>query len=188
MLWLVWKKVGKSHQGSIFACPLFFIRIPFFQQEIEASRSLLLEELPPVLALHLKRFIYNETSGGCQKLLKNIDFPIDLDISKDILSPNSRLVFSFFQILTIRRIDCVENGKIPAEVFSNSSWIYSAVKLIAKCPKGLVCCCFYRLLLQSYCNILQPVEGRGTLESKFFTQHQLGSGSTGHGYNISFLF
>jgi ubiquitin carboxyl-terminal hydrolase 10 len=51
---------------------------------------LLLEELPPILVLHLKRFVYNETSGGCQKLLKNIDFPVDLEIAKEILSPNTR--------------------------------------------------------------------------------------------------
>jgi ubiquitin carboxyl-terminal hydrolase 10 len=34
--------------------------------------------------------VYNETSGGCQKLLKNIDFPVDLEIAKEILSPNTR--------------------------------------------------------------------------------------------------
>ncbi|CAB4069129.1 USP10 [Lepeophtheirus salmonis] len=49
-----------------------------------------IDELPPVLILHLKRFIYNETSGGCQKLLKRIDFPVDLEIAKEILSPNSK--------------------------------------------------------------------------------------------------
>ena len=59
-------------------------------QEIEASRSMSLEELPPILVLHLKRFIYDESSNGCQKLLKNIDFPVDLEINKDILSSNSR--------------------------------------------------------------------------------------------------
>eukprot|EP00096_Caligus_rogercresseyi_P003296 TRINITY_DN1608_c0_g1_i2.p1 TRINITY_DN1608_c0_g1~~TRINITY_DN1608_c0_g1_i2.p1 ORF type:complete len:824 (+),score=362.19 TRINITY_DN1608_c0_g1_i2:165-2636(+) len=58
--------------------------------EIEASRSLSIDDLPPVLILHLKRFIYNETSGGVQKLLKKIDFPIDLEISKEILSPHSK--------------------------------------------------------------------------------------------------
>merc|ERR1719411_862957 len=59
-------------------------------QEIEASRSMSLEELPPILVLHLKRFIYDGSSNGCQKLLKNIDFPVDLEINKDILSTNSR--------------------------------------------------------------------------------------------------
>ena len=129
-----------SHQGSIFACPLFFIRIPFFQQEIEASRSLLLEELPPVLALHLKRFIYNETSGGCQKLLKNIDFPIDLDISKDILSPNSRLVNSFLHRLIIRRIDCVENcdrtEKSPLKYFPIQFGYIRLLNLSQSVPKA----------------------------------------------------
>jgi len=60
-------------------------------KQIEASRSLYLDELPSVLVLHLKRFIYDETSSaGCQKLLKNIDFPVDLEIPKDILSNNSK--------------------------------------------------------------------------------------------------
>ena len=58
--------------------------------EVEASRSMYLEELPPILVLHLKRFIYDGSSNGCQKLLKNIDFPVDLEISRDILSPNSK--------------------------------------------------------------------------------------------------
>ena len=59
--------------------------------QVEASRSLYLDELPSVLILHLKRFIYDETSSaGCQKLLKNIDFPVDLEIPRDILSNNSK--------------------------------------------------------------------------------------------------
>lgn len=40
-----------------------------------------LEELPPVLVLHLKRFVYEKT-GGCQKLIKSIEYPVDLEISK----------------------------------------------------------------------------------------------------------
>lgn len=49
--------------------------------QIEISRRVTLEELPPVLVLHLKRFVF-EKSGGCQKLTKNIDYPVDLEISK----------------------------------------------------------------------------------------------------------
>merc|ERR1711994_1181234 len=58
------------------------------KKEIEASRSLYLDELPSVLILHLKRFIYDDS--GSQKLLKNIDFPVDLEIPKEILSNNSK--------------------------------------------------------------------------------------------------
>ncbi|CAI9538272.1 unnamed protein product, partial [Staurois parvus] len=56
------------------------------KQEVEISRRVTLEELPPVLVLHLKRFVFEKT-GGCQKLVKNIEYPVDLEISKDLLSP-----------------------------------------------------------------------------------------------------
>ncbi|KAL4630274.1 ubiquitin carboxyl-terminal hydrolase 10-like isoform X2, partial [Arapaima gigas] len=59
------------------------------KHEIEISRRVTLEELPPVLVLHLKRFVFEKT-GGCQKLVKNIDYPVDLEISKDLLSPGVR--------------------------------------------------------------------------------------------------
>ena len=63
------------------------------KKEVEASRSLSLESLPPILILHLKRFIYDENSGGGQKLLKPLDFPVDLEIVRDILSPNNKNKF-----------------------------------------------------------------------------------------------
>ena len=50
-------------------------------QEVEASRQTTLEELPPILILHLKCFVYDK-SGGCQKLLKRVDFTADLELSK----------------------------------------------------------------------------------------------------------
>uniref|UniRef100_A0A8C5FKP3 Ubiquitin carboxyl-terminal hydrolase n=1 Tax=Gadus morhua TaxID=8049 RepID=A0A8C5FKP3_GADMO len=59
------------------------------KQEIEISRRVTLEELPPVLVLHLKRFVFEKT-GGCQKLTKHIDYPVDLEISKDLLSTGVR--------------------------------------------------------------------------------------------------
>lgn len=50
-------------------------------QEVEASRQSTLENLPEILILHLKCFVYDK-SGGCQKLLKRIDFTSDLELSK----------------------------------------------------------------------------------------------------------
>lgn len=49
--------------------------------QVEVSRRVTLEKLPPVLVLHLKRFVYEKT-GGCQKLVKSIEYPVDLEISK----------------------------------------------------------------------------------------------------------
>ncbi|KAK2086644.1 Ubiquitin carboxyl-terminal hydrolase 10 [Saguinus oedipus] len=55
------------------------------KQQVEISRRTL-EKLPHVLVLHLKRFVYEKT-GGCQKLIKNIEYPVDLEISRELLSP-----------------------------------------------------------------------------------------------------
>lgn len=62
-----------------------------------------LEELPPVLVLHLKRFVFEKT-GGCQKLIKNIDYPVDLEISKGAYSIFfSPLKRSAFNMLFLKR-------------------------------------------------------------------------------------
>lgn len=53
--------------------------------DAECYRRETLESLPPVLILHLKRFIFNET--GCQKFHKEIDFDFNLTITDAMLSP-----------------------------------------------------------------------------------------------------
>ena len=45
-----------------------------------------LESLPPVLILHLKRFIFDETAKTCQKLLKDVDFDTDMLIEEEMMS------------------------------------------------------------------------------------------------------
>lgn len=60
------------------------------KQQVEASRNLSLEDLPPILVLHLKRFVYDGTTGGCQKVMKAIEFCVDLEIPREILSVSSK--------------------------------------------------------------------------------------------------
>lgn len=64
--------------------------------EVDVVRHLTLEELPPVLILHLKFFVYDK-DGGSQKLLKNFEYGIDLEITKDLLSPNVRSKYQLHQ-------------------------------------------------------------------------------------------
>ena len=47
---------------------------------IEASRQELIETLPPVLVLHLKRFLYDTNVGDVVKLGKHVTFGPDLEI------------------------------------------------------------------------------------------------------------
>ncbi|KAK7074823.1 Ubiquitin carboxyl-terminal hydrolase 10, partial [Halocaridina rubra] len=50
-------------------------------QEVTVCKQVLLETLPTVLILQLKRFIYDK-DGGLQKVTKKVNFPIDLEITK----------------------------------------------------------------------------------------------------------
>ena len=47
---------------------------------IEASRQELIETLPPVLILHLKRFLYDTNVGDVVKIGKHVTFGPDLEI------------------------------------------------------------------------------------------------------------
>lgn len=61
---------------------------PNTKKEVDADRNMSLSHLPPILILHLKRFLYDESSSqGCQKLLKKVDFPVDLEVPREILAP-----------------------------------------------------------------------------------------------------
>ncbi|CAG7716892.1 unnamed protein product [Allacma fusca] len=59
-------------------------------QETEAWRQLSLEELPMILILHLKRFVYDKSGHKILKLDKKLEFGIDLEIAKELLSVNTR--------------------------------------------------------------------------------------------------
>ncbi|KAB8356396.1 hypothetical protein FH972_023979 [Carpinus fangiana] len=58
-----------------------------------ATKQVFIETLPPVLILHLKRFQYDNT-GGTQKIWKKIGYPLELEIPKEVLPPNSRAKLS----------------------------------------------------------------------------------------------
>ncbi|KAJ3530235.1 hypothetical protein NM688_g7738 [Phlebia brevispora] len=57
---------------------------------IEASRQELVEALPPVLILHLKRFLYDTNVGDVVKIGKHVTFGPDLEIGSELLSPTRR--------------------------------------------------------------------------------------------------
>uniref|UniRef100_A0A182PDK1 ubiquitinyl hydrolase 1 n=1 Tax=Anopheles epiroticus TaxID=199890 RepID=A0A182PDK1_9DIPT len=54
------------------------------KQEVAAWQQVTLEELPVVLILHLKCFDYK--MDGCTKILKTLDFPIELKIDSKLMS------------------------------------------------------------------------------------------------------
>lgn len=56
------------------------------KQEVVAWQQMTLEKLPVVLILHLKYFDYR--SDGCTKILKKVDFPVELKIDASMLPLN----------------------------------------------------------------------------------------------------
>ena len=54
------------------------------KETVEAWQQVMIEKLPVVLVLHLKCFEYR--MNGCTKIMKTIEFPINLQIDSEILS------------------------------------------------------------------------------------------------------
>jgi ubiquitin carboxyl-terminal hydrolase 10 len=49
-------------------------------QSNEASQQVQIEALPPVLVIHLERFLYDTTANGIKKINKPVQFAPELDI------------------------------------------------------------------------------------------------------------
>ncbi|KAI0196970.1 cysteine proteinase [Astrocystis sublimbata] len=55
------------------------------------TKQVLIESVPPVLILHLKRFSYNASENSTGKLWKNIDYPLELELPKEMFSSTKRV-------------------------------------------------------------------------------------------------
>ena len=53
---------------------------------VEDFRCLSIEELPNVLILHLKRFVYNRDKGRVQKIMKQVEYGLELKIESAMMS------------------------------------------------------------------------------------------------------
>ncbi|XP_013771901.1 ubiquitin carboxyl-terminal hydrolase 10-like [Limulus polyphemus] len=71
------------------------------KQEVEASRRITLEELPLVLVLHFKRFVYDK-DGGSKKVDKCAEYAVTLDLTGDILSQEVRSKYSHKSLRTYK--------------------------------------------------------------------------------------
>ena len=59
---------------------LHLVKIKFISK-VDAFKKISIHNLPQILVLYLKRFIYDK-NGGIQKLMKHLDFQEDLEIAK----------------------------------------------------------------------------------------------------------
>jgi len=59
-----------------------------------ARKQVFIDSLPPVLVLHLKRFQYENSVTGTQKIWKKVGYPLELEIPKDVFPPAKRSSFA----------------------------------------------------------------------------------------------
>ncbi|KAI0636523.1 hypothetical protein C8Q77DRAFT_1093171 [Trametes polyzona] len=57
---------------------------------LDATQQVLIEALPPVLILHMKRFLYDTKVGDVVKVGKQVSFSPELEISPDLIAPPKR--------------------------------------------------------------------------------------------------
>ncbi|OJT06111.1 hypothetical protein TRAPUB_3046 [Trametes pubescens] len=57
---------------------------------LDATQQVLIEALPPVLILHMKRFLYDTNVRDVVKLGKQVSFSPELEISPDLIAPPKR--------------------------------------------------------------------------------------------------
>lgn len=57
---------------------------------VSATKQVFIDTLPAVLILHLKRFQYDNNTGGTQKIWKKVGYPLELEIPKEVFPPHKR--------------------------------------------------------------------------------------------------
>lgn len=55
-----------------------------------AKKQVFIDTLPPVLILHLKRFQYDNSQTGTQKIWKKVGYPLELEIPSDVFPKAKR--------------------------------------------------------------------------------------------------
>lgn len=59
-----------------------------------ATKQVFIESLPPVLILHLKRFQFDAEGRGTVKIWKKVEYPLELEIPREVLSRQQRHTMS----------------------------------------------------------------------------------------------
>jgi len=55
-------------------------------KDTKATKQVTIDQLPPVLILHLKRFQFNAEVGNTVKIWKKVGYPLELEIPKEVVS------------------------------------------------------------------------------------------------------
>jgi len=114
-------------------------------QEVAVSKQVVFEHLPNIMILQMKRFIYDK-DGGLQKVSKKVSFPLNLEITKELLSTNSRGKYSAtqrkFKLLAVVYHDGKEanKGHYVTDVYHSgyNCWLHYDDSMVTAIPEHQV--------------------------------------------------
>ncbi|CAB4406302.1 unnamed protein product [Rhizophagus irregularis] len=93
---------------------------------VKATKRLYIETLPPILTLHLKRFIYDNV-GGTQKLSKHIGYSTTLSIQPDIMAqarrPKEAIEYRLFGVV-YHHGKSATGGHYTADILCQNDWLH----------------------------------------------------------------
>ncbi|KAG2052780.1 cysteine proteinase [Suillus hirtellus] len=58
---------------------------------LDAIQQVYIESLPPILILHLKRFLYDANKGGVAKVGKQVAFAPELEVGSEVMAPGRKV-------------------------------------------------------------------------------------------------
>ncbi|KAF9220166.1 cysteine proteinase [Gyrodon lividus] len=58
---------------------------------LDATQLVHIDSLPPILILHLKRFLYDAGAGGVAKVGKQVTFTPELEVGSDVMAPGKKI-------------------------------------------------------------------------------------------------
>ncbi|GAB5588964.1 hypothetical protein Unana1_03864 [Umbelopsis nana] len=108
---------------------------------IDATKQVFLEKLPPVLVLHVKRFVYDNI-GGVQKLQKHIRYDLELDIKPEWISapkkPTRPVKYKLFGVVYHHGVSA-GGGHYTCDIRrQNNEWLHLDDTTITEIPEANV--------------------------------------------------
>lgn len=89
----------------------------------ETTKQTLFDQVPPVLIISIKRFIYNVEQNQTQKVLKHITITEDLCLPSVVMTNNQKVNYKLFAVVN-HHGKKAQGGHYTCDVFCNDSEWY----------------------------------------------------------------
>ncbi|KIK81540.1 hypothetical protein PAXRUDRAFT_832778 [Paxillus rubicundulus Ve08.2h10] len=68
---------------------------------LDATQTVHIDSLPPILILHLKRFLYDPTAGGVGKVGKQVSFTPELEVGSDVMATGKKTNLTRYKLFGV---------------------------------------------------------------------------------------